>query len=358
MLQVITLTLVLFSLTNTWAGVGKVTEQTGPTEIVRARQSISSAVNTAVEMNDTIVTARARAELTFEDATKVRITEQSKLIIDEFVYDPKSGTGKLAMKVALGTARYASGQIAKNSPQQVAVKTPTASIAVRGTDFSMTVDELGRSLIMLLPSCDDKTCVTGQIEVSNQAGSILMTQAYQATLIATADTPPTKPVVVTIDQANINNMLIISKPREISDESRDNRRETRTALDVNFLDQDFLKPADLENQLDAFNRLDRNELEDELLPNVLDAVNASLSATQEAMSTTLSMLPGYNESSGLKWRINDQEQLTLTKYSTHIFELTVPREQGAILDLQQDGVPVYQKINTGGTTTIAVIQSQ
>ncbi len=313
MLQVITLTLVLFSLTNTWAGVGKVTEQTGPTEIVRARQSISSAVNTAVEMNDTIVTARARAELTFEDATKVRITEQSKLIIDEFVYDPKSGTGKLAMKVALGTARYASGQIAKNSPQQVAVKTPTASIAVRGTDFSMTVDELGRSLIMLLPSCDDKTCVTGQIEVSNQAGSILMTQAYQATLIATADTPPTKPVVVTIDQANINNMLIISKPREISDESRDNRRETRTALDVNFLDQDFLKPADLENQLDAFNRLDRNELEDELLPNVLDAVNASLSATQEAMSTTLSMLPGYNESSGLKWRINDQEQLTLTK---------------------------------------------
>lgn len=358
MLQVITLTLVLFSLTNVWAGVGKVTEQTGPTEIVRARQSISSAVNTAVEMNDTIVTARARAELTFEDATKVRITEQSKLIIDEFVYDPRQGTGKLAMKVALGTARYASGQIAKNSPQQVAVKTPTASIAVRGTDFSMTVDELGRSLIMLLPSCDDKTCVTGQIEVSNQAGSILMTQAYQATVVSTTDTPPTKPVVVSIDQANINNMLIISRPREISEENRDNRREIRTALDVNFLDRDFLKPADLGNQLDTFNRLDRNELDDDLLPNVLDAVNASLTATQEAMSTTLSMLPGYDAGSGLKWRVDDQERLTLTKYSNHIFELTVPREQGAILDLQQDGVPVYQKINSGGTTTITVIQSQ
>jgi hypothetical protein len=338
--------------------VGKVTEQTGPTEIVRARQSISSAVNTAVEMNDTIVTARSRAELTFEDATKVKITEQSKLIIDDFVYDPRSGTGKLAMKVALGTARYASGQIAKNSPQQVAVKTPTASIAVRGTDFSMTVDELGRSLIMLLPSCDDRACVTGAIEVSNQSGSILMTQAYQATLVSTADTPPTRPVILTIDQANINNMLIISRPREISEENRDNRRDTRTALDVNFLDRDFLKPADLDNQLDAFNRLDRNELEDELLPNVLDAVNAALSATQEAMSTTMSMLPGYDESSGLKWRVTDQEQLVLTRYSNHIFELTIPREQGAILDLQQDGVPVYQKINSGGTTTITVIQSQ
>jgi hypothetical protein len=358
MLQAITLTLVLFSLTNTWAGVGKVTEQTGPTEIVRAKKSISSAVNTAVEMNDTIVTARSRAELTFEDATKVKITEQSKLIIDDFVYDPKSGTGKLAMKVALGTARYASGQIAKNNPQQVAIKTPTASIAVRGTDFSMTVDELGRSLVMLLPSCDDKTCVTGAIEVSNEAGSILMTQAYQATLVSTADTPPTRPVVLNIDQANINNMLIISRPREISEENRDNRRDTKTALDINFLDQDFLKPADLDNQLDAFNRLDRNELEDELLPNVLDAVNAALSATQEAMSTTLSMLPGYDAGSGLKWYVNDQEQLILTRYGAHIFELTVPREQGAILDLHQDGIPVYQKINTGGTTTITVIQSQ
>jgi hypothetical protein len=309
-------------------------------------------------MNDTIVTARSRAELTFEDATKVKITEQSKLIIDDFVYDPKSGTGKLAMKVALGTARYASGQIAKNSPQQVAVTTPTASIAVRGTDFSMTVDELGRSLIMLLPSCDDKTCVTGAIEVSNQAGSILMTQAYQATLVSTTDTPPTRPVVLTIDQANINNMLIISRPREISEENRDNKRDVRTALDMNFLDQDFLKPVDLDNQLDGFNQLDRNELEDDLLPNVLDAVNAALFATQEAMSTTLSMLPGYDASSGLKWRITDQEQLVLTRYSTQIFELTVPREQGAILDLHQDGVPAYQKINTGGTTTITVIQSQ
>jgi len=358
MLRAITLILVLFSLTNSWAGVGKVTEQSGPTEIVRARKSIPSAVNTAVEMNDTIVTARSRAELTFEDATKVKITEQSKLIIDDFVYDPKSGTGKLAMKVALGTARYASGQIAKNSPQQVAVTTPTASIAVRGTDFSMTVDELGRSLIMLLPSCDDKTCVTGAIEVSNQAGSILMTQAYQATLVSTVDTPPTRPVVLNIDQANINNMLIISRPREISEENRDNKRDVRTALDVNFLDQDFLKPADLDNQLDAFNRLDRNELEDELLPNILDAVNAALTATQEAMSTTLSMLPGYDASSGLKWRINDSEQLVLTRYSNHTFELTVPREQGAILDLQQDGVPVYQKINSGGSTIITVIQSQ
>ena len=342
---------------QTNAGVGRVTEQTGPTEIVRARQSIASAVNTTVEMNDTIVTARARAELTFEDSTKVKITEQSKLVIDDFVYDPRQGTGKLAMKVAMGTARLASGQIAKNNPQQVAIKTPTASIAVRGTDFSMTVDELGRSLIMLLPSCDDKSCVTGQIEVSNEAGSVLMTQAYQATLVTAIDRPPSSPVIVSIDQLNINNMLIVSRPREIDRTESDNKRNTASALDFNFLDQDFLRAADLENQLDAKSGLDRNYLDNDFLENVLDAFNQALFASQESLSAQNQMLPGYNAGTGLKWYVDGDEKLHLYKAGSSYFEVIVHREHNLILDAVQDSVPVYQRINTGGTTVIRISQS-
>jgi hypothetical protein len=110
------------------SSVGKITEQSGPTEIVRSKKSIESKVNASVEMNDTIVTAKSRAQITFEDNTTVKITEQSKLVIDDFVYDPKKGSGKVAMKVVLGTARYASGQIAKNNPQQVDIKTPTGEL--------------------------------------------------------------------------------------------------------------------------------------------------------------------------------------------------------------------------------------
>ena len=171
-------------------------------------------------MNDTVTTAKAKAELTFEDKTTVKLTEHSKMVIDDFVYDPKKGSGKLALNVTLGTARYASGQIAKNNPQQVAIKTPTATIAVRGTDFSMTVDELGRSLVMLLPSCDPTGgCVTGVIEVSSLAGVVILDVPYQATMINSAYTSPSTPVVLKLDQANINNMLIICKPQEINDVS-------------------------------------------------------------------------------------------------------------------------------------------
>jgi hypothetical protein len=77
-LQVATITFLLISQTS-FAAVGKISEQTGPTEIVRDKKSIDGKVNSTIEMNDTIVTAKSKAKLVFEDATTVNITEQSKL---------------------------------------------------------------------------------------------------------------------------------------------------------------------------------------------------------------------------------------------------------------------------------------
>jgi hypothetical protein len=319
---VLIITLSLLSPINSFAGVGKVTEQTGPTEILRDRKSISSSVNTTVEMNDTVSTARAKAELTFEDKTTVKLTEHSKMIIDDFVYDPKKGTGKLAVNMALGTARYASGQIAKNNPQQVSIKTPTATIAVRGTDFSMTVDELGRSLVMLLPSCDNKVCVTGAIEVSNLAGVVILDVPYQATMVSSLSTPPSQPTVIKIDQANINNMLIISKPPEIPDDTNaGTAKKEKNILDFNALDVDLLKFSALdENKLENFKELDRNDLDADLLAynalNELDRQNASLLGDE----LDVPVLPGYaaNRTLGLLYYFNDDaSKVTLYKAGTH-----------------------------------------
>jgi hypothetical protein len=347
---------------NTWAGVGSVTEQTGPTEIVRNKKSISSSLNTAVEMNDTVSTARAKATLTFEDKTTVKLTEHSKMIIDDFVYDPKKGAGKLGMKMALGTARYASGQIAKNNPQQVAIKTPTASIAVRGTDFSMTVDELGRSLVVLLPSCDDKGCVTGAIEVSNFGGVVLLDVPYQATLVNSAYTMPTEPTVVKIDQANINNMLIISKPKEVAEaEQASEGKKEKSILDFNELDIDLLKFSALdENSLDKKNALDRNDLDTDLLAfnslNELDRQNESL------LSNELDnpILPGYsaNKSLGLLYYFNDdQTKVTLYKAGTHNATAIFDTTKNVTFTLNQSGQTIIQNVNKGSTSTISITQN-
>jgi hypothetical protein len=355
-------TLLLLSPINSHAGIGKVTEQTGPTEITRNKKSIPSSLNTGVEMNDTVSTAKARAELTFEDKTTVKLTEHSKMVIDDFVYDPKKGSGKLALNMALGTARYASGQIAKNNPQQVAIKTPTASIAVRGTDFSMTVDELGRSLVMLLPSCDAKGCVTGAIEVSNLAGVVLLDVPYQATLVNSAYTMPTEPTVVKLDQANINNMLIISKPKEVAEaEQAGTAKKEKSILDFNELDIDLLKFTALdENSLDKKNALERNDLDADLLAfnslNELDRQNASL------LSNELDnpILPGYsaNKSLGLMFYFNDdQTKVTLYKAGTHNATATFDTTKNVTFTLIQSGQTIIQNVNKGSTSTITITQN-
>lgn len=306
-------------------------------------------------MLDTVVTAKSKVLLTFEDNTTVKITEQSKLIIDDFVYDNKKGAGKLALKVALGTARYASGQIAKSNPQSVNIQTPTATIAVRGTDFSMSVDELGRSLVVLLPSCDDKSCVTGAIEVSTEVGSVFMNQAYQTTVVASRDQAPTKPVIIHIDEANINNLLIVSPPKQFEEQKL--QQETKTVLDFNFLDQDLLKYSTLdEDELKKFSLLDINYLDFQLLPNVLDEENRALSASQESMLEEKTMLPGYNSATGLKYGIDENGKLVLMKAANHIAQITVDKEQDAVVSIVQDGSPLVQKVNGGGTTFININQ--
>jgi hypothetical protein len=356
-------TLLLLSPINSLAGIGKVTEQTGPTEILRNKKSIPSSLNTGVEMNDTVSTAKAKAELTFEDKTTVKLTEHSKMIIDDFVYDPKKGSGKLALNMALGTARYASGQIAKNNPQQVAIKTPTASIAVRGTDFSMTVDELGRSLIMLLPSCDPKGgCVTGAIEVSNLAGVVILDVPYQATLVNSAYTVPTEPMVVKLDQANINNMLIISKPKEVTEtEQAGMQKKEKSILDFNALDIDLLKFSALdENKLDNNRELDRNDLNVDLLAynalNELDRQNASLLSDE----LDIPVLPGYasNKSLGLLYYFNDdQSKVTLYKAGTHNATATFDTTKNVSFTLIQDGQTIIQNVNKGSTSTLIITQN-
>ena len=357
MRQVLVSILLLISVHNAHGGVGKVTEQSGPTEIVRNKNSIPSKVGSGVEMNDTIVTAKAKAKLTFEDNTTVNITEQSKLVVDDFVYDPNKGSGKLAMKVVMGTARYASGQIAKSNPQNVAVNTPTATVAVRGTDFSMTVDELGRSLIMLLPSCDKKACVTGAISVKNDAGEVFMDQPFQTTVVNAINVPPTKPVIVSIDPNNINNMLIVAPPKEVSKDDEKNNNGTINPLDVNFLDKDLLKYDEL-NKNYLYDMLGINYLDVDLLPNMLDESTRALMASQESLLEQSTLLPGYSEGSGLRYAVTDDGKLVLTKMGQHTAFITVNKEANLVLNITQDSVPLYQKVNSGGTTTINIIQKQ
>ena len=218
----------LLAYANAWAAIGQVSDTKGTQcSIERSKQKLPGDKGAGIESMDTYVTGGCVANITFKDDTKVKVTENSRLLIDDFVFDPKqSDAGKLALKVGMGTVRYASGQIAKNNPQKVDIKTPTATIAVRGTDFNMTVDEAGQSLVILVPSCKDESevkqyelqenrCKVGKIDVTTLAGTVTLDKAFEATYVMSMSIAPSPPVVVNTIEAKINNNLIISRPPEV-----------------------------------------------------------------------------------------------------------------------------------------------
>ena len=202
---------------NAFAGIGTITEQEGQVNIKRGNGNLVGTKGTSLEMLDTIITNKNKSGITFNDDTTVNVTENSKLEIDDFVYDPNSkGAGKLALKVALGTVRYASGKVAHENPNSVKINTPTATIAVRGTDFVMAVDEIGRSIVVLMPQCDDienESCKTGSIEVITPAGSVIMNKPYQATLVESRGDAPPMPTIIKFDSSKVGNNMMVAVPK-------------------------------------------------------------------------------------------------------------------------------------------------
>ena len=271
--------LILFYATSLWGSIGNVDQVEGKGVIDRNKTDITIEQELEIEQYDTVKTGNGKVGILFIDDTRVDVTQHSKLIIDEFVYDPNTKKGKLNLSAKLGTIRYASGQIAKTSRQDIVITTPTATIGVRGTDFSMTIDELGSSTIILLPSCDvNGNCLVGEISVESAAGQVILNQAFQATQVVVPENPPSPPVKLDLEIDMINNMLIISKPKEIEDENYVKKiKAVADALDIDFLQIEDLDKDYLEEDEDLYvTGLDIDFLQQNFLADILKQINEEL----------------------------------------------------------------------------------
>ena len=338
--------------------VGSVTEQRGnPAQIKRgSNEIIDSQKGVGIVMNDEISTAKTKLGLTFVDDTKVSISEQSVLVIDDFIYDPNAGTGKLAMNIALGTVRYSSGAIAANSRENVKLKTPTATISVRGTDFTMTVDELGRSLVILLPSCPATgECWVGEIEVATDIGMVILNQAFQATLVSNEMGMPSKPKIIDLNGRGIDNMLIVAPPDELRGVGYIEQADVKEYLDSDLLEFSELNSDELQEDKLEFLELDVNRLDIDFLINVLDAT-AMLQDEQLAIDP---VLPTYNAYRELVQAYYDEETIGIySESSTHISMVTTQRDADGDVNMIKDSVPALIQLNGGGDVIINITQNQ
>jgi len=216
----------LFLVTTTaWADIGSVTELTGAGSIKRGKETITIAKGTVIQTNDKVETKNGKVKIVFKDNTTVSVTEHSSLVIDDFVFDPNNAKGsKLGIKATGGAVRYVSGAIAGANPNSVKINTPTAAIAVRGTDFVMAVNEVGASTVILMPSCEDNTgpnvkgavCGSGAIDVESGPNLVSMNRPFQATMVETAGAPPTPPLTVNLFALPVGTNLLVSSPPTMS----------------------------------------------------------------------------------------------------------------------------------------------
>ena len=259
--------------------IGDIVESTGVGKIVRQNEDLNNLNNLPIQLNDIAETAMGSMKIEFLDKAQLDLKEHSEVLIDEIYYDPDPSLSKMSMKFTMGTARFASGSLGLVNKANIDIQTPTATIGIRGTDFTTTIDELGRSLIVLLP--DENGLPSGEISVSNLGGTVILTEAYQATMVSTTDTSPTSPVTINGITPNlIDNMFIVNPPSEvkqaIEDAAADEQDQDTGMLDVDFLEFNELESdalADTEEDLE-FSELDIDLLDVDFLRDLLDVVEA------------------------------------------------------------------------------------
>ncbi len=268
--------------------VGKISRTTGET--------LQAELETNIVSMDEIETANGRLKIKFVDDTQVSLTENTYMEINEYVFDPDPNKSKMALNFVSGTARFATGGLGLVARQNIQIQTPTASIGIRGTDFTTTVDELGRSLVILLPDedCTDKVkleegCApSGSITVTNDGGTQILDEAYQAVMVSTFETIPTPPVkILNLNLDMIDNMFIISEPKEIveaEEEQADQLKGDGGLLKFDGLDQELLE----QNILDTntayqfeFTELDIDYLDVEFLDDLLDVLSDDIDQLEE-----------------------------------------------------------------------------
>ncbi len=146
--------------------VGTVKTVAGGAQATRGGNVVPLRLNDGVFRNDVLETsAGAKLDIVFRDGTNMSLGPDAEVVIDDFVFQEAGAQDNVALRLASGAARFISGQIAHAAQANMSVRTPVATIGIRGTDFFTEMD--GRHLSAALFS-------GYEITVSNASGTTVL----------------------------------------------------------------------------------------------------------------------------------------------------------------------------------------
>lgn len=120
---------------------GHIKQMKGDVRIVRDRTTLTATPGSALHSGDRIITgANSSAGLTTTDNTRLALGPDSHLVMDNYAFDQAARQGNMAVRFLKGSFAVITGLIAKVTPQNARITTPTATIGIRGTEFVVKVD--------------------------------------------------------------------------------------------------------------------------------------------------------------------------------------------------------------------------
>jgi len=353
--------------------IGGISEHKGSGGIIRQNgDTVLTALDVSIQPMDHVETANGRLKIDFLDSSEVRLTENTEITVYEYYYNKANNDGGLKMKMISGTARFTTGRLGLIPKENIVIDTPTATVQIRGTDFTTSIDELGRSLVILLPESEctlDGDCSpSGEIRVINQGGTVTLTEAYQATMVSNLDTAPAEPVILeNINLNMIDNMFIVNPPAEINEQAENansgkggdsNSILDFTELDTDYLAEDYLAEDDLE-----YNELDMDLLDVDFLQDVLVAIETidilkrgtrSAQGTSEFTGTKL----GYDKETQYSSIIDTgMGQLWFYREVNATISVRVPIGSNTTLESENEGKRNVITVGDGQSVVIIIKQS-
>ena len=124
------------------ADIGQIKNVSGEVSIMREGGQLPVQIGDRLEQNDIVSTGTdGSVGMTFIDNTRFSVGPNSRIELSRFRFNSTTHEGEFFANVRRGTLAVTSGQIAKQSPDAMKVRTPTSVLAVRGTKFVIKVND-------------------------------------------------------------------------------------------------------------------------------------------------------------------------------------------------------------------------
>lgn len=154
---------------------GWIRRQAGDVSVVRIGVEVPPAAGVEVFQRDLLTTAvGGRLEVGFVDGTVIILAESSVVSIDSWHFDPDDHDSSLFLRLKAGSIMVVAARMAKLTGQQLWLRTPVATVGVRGTQF-WTGPLDGRFGVLLL---------AGEVSVENTSGRVELSQPGTGVFIA------------------------------------------------------------------------------------------------------------------------------------------------------------------------------